>query len=146
MTGSRPWWRIAVLSAWLWPLVGGDAGAAERGDPAAYAGRSRVLLVLAPRDDARLAEQARLLAADPAGVTERNLVLVAPDASEGNGLRRRYGVAPDAFAVLLIGKDGGVKLRSARPLALRGLFEAIDAMPMRRAEMRRQVAGSQPSS
>ena len=134
-----------MLSAWLWPLVGGDAGAAEHGNPATHAGRSRVLLVLGAQDDADLAEQERLLASDPSGVTERNLVLVVPDASEGDGLRRRYGVAPGAFAVLLIGKDGGVKLRSVRPLALHALFDAIDAMPMRQDEMRRRAGGRHAS-
>ena len=134
-----------MLSVWLWPLVGGDAGAAEHGGPAAHAGRSRVLLVLAPPHDAWLAEQARILASDPAGVTERNLVLLAPDGSERDGLRRRYDVAPDAFAVLLIGKDGGVKLRGVRPFALRTLFGAIDAMPMRQDEMRRRAAGPHAS-
>ncbi len=125
--------------------MGGDAGAADRGDPATHAGRSRMLLVLAPPDDARLAEQEQLLASDPAGVTERNLVLVAPDGSERDTLRRRYDVAPDAFAVLLIGKEGGVKLRGVRPFTLRTLFGAIDAMPMRRDEMRRRAAGRHAS-
>ena len=134
-----------MLSVSLWPLVGGDAGAAEHGDPAAHAGRSRVLLVLGARDDAGLAEQEHLLASDPAGVTERNLVLVAPDAPERDELRQRYGVAPDTFAVLLIGKDGGVKLRSGRPFALHALFDAIDAMPMRQDEMRRRAAGPHTS-
>ena len=145
MTASWSWWRIAVLSASLWPLVGGDAGAAEHSDPAAYAGRSRVVLVLAARDDAGLAEQEHLLASDPAGVTERNLVLVVPDGSERDELRQRYNVAPDAFAALLIGKDGGVKLRSGRPFALHALFDAIDAMPMRQDEMRRRAAGPHTS-
>ncbi len=49
------------------------------------------------------------------------------------------------FAVLLIGKDGGVKLRSGRPFALHALFDAIDAMPMRQDEMRRRAAGPHAS-
>ncbi len=137
MSGWRSWCRIAVLSALPWPLMGGDGSAAEAGDPAAYAGRSRVLLVLATPGDARLAEQARILAADHAGTAERDLVLVTPAVAELARLRRRYDVAPDGFAVLLIGKDGGVKLRSARPLDRPTLFATIDAMPMRQAEMRR---------
>ncbi|RUA34255.1 MAG: hypothetical protein DSY77_06075 [Bacteroidetes bacterium] len=40
------------------------------------------------------------------------------------------------FQNLLIGKDGGVKLRSNSPISNEKLFETIDAMPMRRREMR----------
>lgn len=40
------------------------------------------------------------------------------------------------FQNLLIGKDGGVKLRSNSPISNEKLFETIDAMPMRQREMR----------
>lgn len=45
-----------------------------------------------------------------------------------------------AFSVVLIGKDGGEKLRRAVPLAPKELFAIIDAMPMRQAELRDQRA------
>ncbi|GGD86509.1 hypothetical protein GCM10011390_01410 [Aureimonas endophytica] len=51
--------------------------------------------------------------------------------------RRAYGIDPAAFTVLLIGKDGGVKRRSGSPIAAEALFSTIDAMPMRRQEMRK---------
>lgn len=38
-------------------------------------------------------------------------------------------------SVLLIGKDGGVKMRAKR-LAISEIFSGIDAMPMRQREMR----------
>lgn len=138
-TSRRPWCRAAILSACLWPLVQGDGRAAAPSGPAAQADGSRVLLMLAAPGDARAAQQARIVAADRAGAAERDLVLVQPEAEDQGRLRRRYGVAPGRFAVLLIGKDGGVKLRSDAPLTARTLFDAIDAMPMRRAEMRRQM-------
>mgnify|MGYP003653586380 FL=1 len=37
---------------------------------------------------------------------------------------------------LLIGKDGGVKSIQSYPLKLEEIFELIDSMPMRRAEMK----------
>lgn len=37
---------------------------------------------------------------------------------------------------LLIGKDGGVKLRSNSPISNEKLFRTIDTMPMRQREMR----------
>ncbi|MGJ3235134.1 DUF4174 domain-containing protein [Marivirga sp.] len=41
-----------------------------------------------------------------------------------------------AYQNLLIGKDGGVKLREDSPISNEKLFNTIDAMPMRQREMR----------
>ena len=43
-----------------------------------------------------------------------------------------------AFEVLLIGKDGGVKLRRDKPVAAFEITALIDTMPMRQDEMRRR--------
>lgn len=43
-----------------------------------------------------------------------------------------------SFEVLLIGLDGSVKLRKSELMTTQQLFEAIDQMPMRLAEMRRK--------
>lgn len=51
-------------------------------------------------------------------------------------LRKEYGVADGAFRLLLIGKDGGVKLDRTESVRLSELFALIDTMPMRRREMR----------
>lgn len=51
-------------------------------------------------------------------------------------LRSGLGIEPGDFAVLLIGKDGGVKARYGDVPALSALFALIDGMPMRRSEMR----------
>ncbi len=49
-----------------------------------------------------------------------------------------YGGSSGTPAFYLIGKDGGIKLARRTFPSLRALFAAIDAMPMRREEMRRQ--------
>ena len=51
-------------------------------------------------------------------------------------LRRRYDVGTDESVVLLIGKDGGIKLRQSSAISTATLFATIDAMPMRQREMR----------
>ncbi|NNC63365.1 MAG: DUF4174 domain-containing protein, partial [Gammaproteobacteria bacterium] len=51
-------------------------------------------------------------------------------------LRSGLGIQPGEFAVLLIGKDGGVKARHESVPALSELFTLVDGMPMRRSEMR----------
>ncbi|WP_044403995.1 DUF4174 domain-containing protein [Lacinutrix sp. Hel_I_90] len=43
----------------------------------------------------------------------------------------------DAFAVILIGLDGTVKLKKEGLLTTKTLFDLIDSMPMRQAEMRK---------
>ena len=53
-------------------------------------------------------------------------------------IRSRYNPNKNDFQFLLIGKDGGVKLRSKQVVKVNQLFGLIDSMPMRRAEMRRK--------
>ena len=52
-------------------------------------------------------------------------------------MERYFTPVPSETAVLLIGKDGGVKSISS-DLDLEGTFGRIDRMPMRREEMRRK--------
>ncbi len=59
---------------------------------------------------------------------------MSPD--EQAAARRRFHVRPNDFTVILIGKDGGEKLRSHQPVSLDILRSTIDAMPMRQEEMR----------
>ncbi|NJL77350.1 MAG: DUF4174 domain-containing protein [Saprospiraceae bacterium] len=53
-------------------------------------------------------------------------------------LRDQYQIGVEEFAVILIGKDGGEKLRTDEVLSLNSLCQTIDVMPMRRAEMNNQ--------
>lgn len=110
--------------------------------------RTRPVLVFAGegRDGLRQ-EQERALGVALDGVRERDIVVyvVTADgvtrdgerlAGDGAGLQSRYGVEADAWAVVLVGKDGGEKLRvTDGVLDVERLFGVIDAMPMRRAEV-----------
>ena len=52
-------------------------------------------------------------------------------------LRQDYGVSPQEFVVILVGKDGSEKLRKTNELlSPQELFLIIDGMPMRQQEMR----------
>jgi hypothetical protein len=84
----------------------------------------RILLIAAPslNDDAYRTQAALLLPA-LAGLNERDFVV-------------QIQFSTKSFSVVLIGKDGGEKLRRATPLSPEELFAIVDAMPMRRAEMR----------
>lgn len=112
----------------------------ERDPLDAYSWSSRPLVVLAPSpDDARVAEMRKRVAAHKEGFAERDMVLLEATGSDARSraLRERLEVPTTAFAVILVGKDGGVKLRKDAPVALADVFALIDTMPMRRDEMRR---------
>ncbi len=126
----------ALAGAGLVAATGLAPASAEPSLPAPWT--SRVLLVSAPRaSDPLLGRQRAAFAQMGAGARERDLVLVEAigDHAAAEALRRRFDLDPAAFVALLIGKDGGVKLRSAGVLGAAQLFPTIDAMPMRRSEM-----------
>ena len=70
-------------------------------------------------------------------VTEGNSTLdgQAIDADESRRLVDQYAIGEDAFSVVLIGKDGGEKLRVNEVPDLRAIYAVIDGMPMRSREM-----------
>ena len=47
-----------------------------------------------------------------------------------------FDIQSEKGETILIGKDGGVKLRKPLPVTTDEVFDLIDSMPMRRAEMR----------
>lgn len=111
-------------------------------DPlAGYRWKARLLVVIAPGEgDASLARQRAIFEEAARSNAERDLVLIEGVGSgeAARDLRRRFRVVERDFAAILVGKDGGEKLRSSSPLAAERLHETIDAMPMRRDEMRRR--------
>ena len=113
-----------------------------------YRLEARIVLLFAPADDTPLlVAQRAVFDAAAAGLAERDVVVhtvlaetVTPDLGtlpqdEPAALRARYDVAADAFAAILIGKDGTQKLRSETVLMPDRLFAEIDAMPLRLREM-----------
>lgn len=142
---------VLAMSLTLSPLASAtaqqDAPAADR-PLADYKDKNRVLLVFAPTDkDAAYVEQGKLWQGEKAGFDERQLVVV-PVLADGKraggdtsaGLEKKYGIDPKAFTVVLLGKDGHDAYRTAKPVKAAVLYEVIDAMPMRRAEIKRQQA------
>lgn len=80
--------------------------------------------------------QMALLEEGAAQLAERDVVVIIdtdPDARSA----LREEMRPRGFALVLIGKDGGVKLRKPLPWNVRELSRGIDKMPMRQEEMKR---------
>ncbi len=111
--------------------------------------RFRVLLIFAPKpDDPQLEIQLRTLNEHAPAASERDLIPIALpyqspsptpttlSPAEADRLRRSLAIPPADFTVILLGKDGGEKLRSSKPLTIDHLNAIIDAMPMRQDEMR----------
>ncbi|MEL6061076.1 MULTISPECIES: DUF4174 domain-containing protein [unclassified Methylobacterium] len=104
-----------------------------------YRDRARVLVLSAPDAmDAQLKAQRAALGPVRDGVAERDLVVLEAIGSgaEARALRAALGLAADSFRAVLVGKDGGAKLTAAAAIPPQTLFATIDAMPMRRSEMR----------
>lgn len=56
--------------------------------------------------------------------------------AENHHLRKHFNLSPKTFTVILVGKDGTKKLKTNKILTSKKLFAVIDAMPMRREEMK----------
>ena len=119
----------------------------------AYTWKKRVLLVFTAHLKHDLyQEQIDAFEQATTGVLDRDLVVFrivgnegyTPDRkrltkSQNQQLRKYYNVPLMQFQVILIGKDGGEKMRTIKKtMDVKQLFRTIDAMPMRRSEMRRK--------
>lgn len=101
--------------------------------------KSRVLVVVAPAGDSAAEQQRAIYQAAAAGMSERAIVLkeAVGESDRARQIRSRLSADGKRFQVFLIGKDGHTALSSNKPLSADNLFARVDAMPMRRDEMRR---------
>ena len=115
-----------------------------------YRWNNRPLFVFSPtpdREDYR--KQLRDLSSKEEGIEDRDMI-VHLVLEEGNSfvedlplgkeavrqLQEKFEIDPADFAVILVGKDGGVKLREEEYTAMSDIFDLIDSMPMRKQEMK----------
>lgn len=122
------------------------AAAAELDD---YRWERRPLLVFAPAEsDPRLVDTLSRVEATRCDFVSRDMVLGvvvtegdstldghAIDALEAQRLVNRFAIGDNAFGVVLVGKDGGEKLRVDAVPDLQAVYALIDGMPMRSREM-----------
>lgn len=115
-----------------------------------YQWKNRVILIVADGTNTLLRNQTELFLLDKKGLSERDLLIFAvgenhiSEIIDGNEFpipvtfKESLSINNNSFEVILIGKDGGIKLREKSPITRQRLYGTIDAMPMRQAEMRRQ--------
>ncbi|MEL6808061.1 MAG: DUF4174 domain-containing protein [Pseudomonadota bacterium] len=85
--------------------------------------------------DPNFGQQIEFLEARAEELLDRDVVVLTDtDPSADSALRTK--LRPRGFMLVLIGKDGGVKLRKPFPWDVRQLMRAIDSMPMRQREIR----------
>lgn len=87
-------------------------------------------------DDPAFREQLAALRARPQMLAERDVVLIA-DADPAAGSAWRRQLHPRGFSLVIIDKDGQVKLRKPLPWDVREISRAIDKFPLRRQEIGR---------
>jgi hypothetical protein len=127
-------------------LGSATAAAAELSD---YLWERRPLLVFAPTDsDPRLVETLSRIEASRCDFVSRDMVLglvvtegnstldgQAVNVDESQRLVNQFAIGENDFSVLLIGKDGGEKLRVNEIPDLQAIYAVVDGMPMRSREM-----------
>jgi hypothetical protein len=136
--------RIVLASVlWLAAATGGSA----MDSLSHYTWKNRVLVLFGEPDDPQMTRQLALLARQEKDLAERDMVVLqvakssvvpvfgTPPAATADRLRADLK-ASGSFELVLIGKDGGVKLRSKDAVPEADLFGLVDSMPMRRAGQR----------
>lgn len=108
--------------------------------------KNRVIIVFGNADDRRVSRQIETISSNRLELDDRDLIVISVTevkvevifgtvpGLKAAKMRAEAGVKRGSFQVLLVGKDGGVKLRSETVVNNGSLFDVIDRMPMRRAE------------
>jgi hypothetical protein len=104
-----------------------------------YPGKRQVLILYNQQGLSIKNKQLAELNKDQQGLSERDITIHIIETSNEKAEAKKWRVDDTkAFTFILIGKDGGEKLRSDTVVPYRKLFATIDAMPMRRTEMQHQ--------
>ena len=132
--------RILALAALFAALVV-LPGAAQDEDPLAeYLWEKRPIVVFASSEkDPRLRLQLASLEARTADLEERDVVVIVdtePGESRATASPMRKRFRPHDFTIILVDKDGMVKLRKPDTIDADALLRMIDRMPTRQEEMR----------
>ncbi len=94
-----------------------------------------VIVFADSRNDPNFRRQLEFLQENPGALSDRDVVvLVDTNPTEMSPLRERF--RPRGFMLVLVGKEGEVKLRKPFPWTIRELSRAIDRTPLRRRELR----------
>lgn len=103
---------------------------------------ARIIVVFADAPaDPRFQQQIDLLMEDEQRLVDRD-VLVLTDTDPDARLPIRMKLRPRGFQMVLVDKDGEVKLRKPNPWSVREITRSIDKTPMRQREVVERRKGS----
>ena len=118
-------------------------------DLSKHQSKDRLILIITEEKTEKFQQQITELQKHQQGLKERKLVVykILPE-KDSTGFQEenwksstelygKYKVKNSDFRVMLIGLDGGEKLEQTEVLSIEKLFNTIDSMPMRQAEMRK---------
>ncbi|MCG2590558.1 DUF4174 domain-containing protein [Rhodohalobacter sulfatireducens] len=125
-------------------------------DLSSHQWEDRLILILTDDTSSNIYQkQIEELHSDQEGLEDRKLVIytILPNQIKRNDIENsgwiqsgnlysKYKKSEGSFEILLIGLDGGVKLRQSKFLSNEDLFGRIDQMPMRRNELRNRGDGT----
>lgn len=108
----------------------------DTADLSEFVWEKRPVIVFADSpNDPNFGQQMEYLEARADELAERDVVVLTDtDPSVDSALRLKF--RPRGFMLVLVGKDGGVKLRKPFPWDVRELTRTIDKMPIRQREIR----------
>lgn len=110
-----------------------------------YSWKNRALVIFGEAGDPKVRQQVDVIKERPAEMADREMVVLQVSQDrvtaiygdvadiDDDLLRVEAEAAGAEFQVVLIGKDGGVKLRSVQVVGDVEMFDLIDRMPMRKA-------------
>ena len=92
-------------------------------------------------NDPSFNQQMELLHNQADELAERDVIVLTDTDPDGQSQLRRT-LRPRGFALVLVGKDGAVKLRKPFPWDVRELSRSIDKMPLRKREIRERTGSN----
>lgn len=110
---------------------------ADEIEPEALREVARPIVVLADSpQNPSFVQQMELLSGSPLALIDRDIVVVIDTDPAANGTWRRL-LRPEGFSLVIMDKDGQVKLRKPLPWSVREITRAVDKFPSRRQEIGR---------
>lgn len=143
--------KLSLLFSSIFSLLfGGEPNTVQNAGIDDFKWKNRLIVISAPSpSDRYLLDQRKLLLGRSEEILDRDLKIIQITGRGQNLIddlhlsresaaefQCRLGLSMKAFQILLVGKDGTVKLKSPEPVPAGLIFSLIDSMPMRQREMR----------
>jgi hypothetical protein len=143
---------LAMVMVMALPIGNSRDALATMLDLTQFQWKTRLLFIFAPNHNHPFFDSLhKSLLAQKSEVADRDLVIFeilesGPsslntkdlDCQTAQSLRKKFDILKGRFVVILVGKDGGIKLNRQDLTQLEDVFALIDAMPMRQEEMRQK--------